>query len=669
MKPTILLVERDRPTRKLLTGILESEGFSVSLEVDSRDASRIFASQPFQAVLVGDIGCGDPIALIETIRGSPQGELIPIFLVDHQQRPEALRSRLVDQLQLSGWLERPIRSEQLLEPLRQQVLPHPGTLADPDSRREQQEVEQGARHFTGAIQGSLDTKPFPELLVEMQRMAADGTLLLKSGRHKKMITLREGYPIAIKSNRLSECLGRILVRAQLISEQDCERSLERMRSSGHRQGTVLLDMGCISPQSLKKALQMQHQLKLFDLFGWQTGEYRFKPEDAPSDEAVPLRSSTAALVLKGIKKRLRGERIEPWLADRLDRYMLPNPDPVLRFQDMGLDEWEDLQLSALDGRCTLAEFLNRGSDRERMAQLAYALTCTGMVVLSEHPSEPLDPDLDDEPEPAPSSRTVLPPPPIQEMPSFDDVPDMSEDQAPQGPSTGLTQVRERLALQIQDWQAKDYYEILGVDRDASRTQIRKAFFSMAKQYHPDRNKHSDSTQVRALAVELFQGICKAQEVLLDEKRRAAYTHEIEQHPADACESPIALPGTAERSSQALEAELLFREGRQAIGREEYHLAKERLAQAVELCPDEGEYLAEWGLAALRAEPSNPAVLSAVESQLGCAASLSPNLDTPHLYLGYCHLAAGKADSAIEEFEKALARNPYCFEALQELRKL
>ncbi|MBI1969102.1 molecular chaperone DnaJ [Candidatus Woesearchaeota archaeon] len=63
--------------------------------------------------------------------------------------------------------------------------------------------------------------------------------------------------------------------------------------------------------------------------------------------------------------------------------------------------------------------------------------------------------------------------------------------------------------------AKDYYQIMGVSKNASKEEIKKAYKKLAKQYHPDLNKSPD-------AAEKFKEINEAAAVLGDDKKREQY---------------------------------------------------------------------------------------------------------------------------------------------------
>ena len=63
---------------------------------------------------------------------------------------------------------------------------------------------------------------------------------------------------------------------------------------------------------------------------------------------------------------------------------------------------------------------------------------------------------------------------------------------------------------------EDYYRILGVEREASKDDLKKAYRKLALQYHPDRNPGDKEAERR------FKDINEAYEVLRDDQKRAAY---------------------------------------------------------------------------------------------------------------------------------------------------
>ena len=60
---------------------------------------------------------------------------------------------------------------------------------------------------------------------------------------------------------------------------------------------------------------------------------------------------------------------------------------------------------------------------------------------------------------------------------------------------------------------RDYYEVLGLGKDASQDEIKKAYRKLARQYHPDVNKAAD-------AEDKFKEVKEAYDVLSDDQKRA-----------------------------------------------------------------------------------------------------------------------------------------------------
>jgi molecular chaperone DnaJ len=72
---------------------------------------------------------------------------------------------------------------------------------------------------------------------------------------------------------------------------------------------------------------------------------------------------------------------------------------------------------------------------------------------------------------------------------------------------------------------RDYYEVLGVNRDADEKVIKKAFRRLAMKHHPDRNPDNPKAE------ELFKEAKEAYETLTDPNKRAAYYYRYSQSQA------------------------------------------------------------------------------------------------------------------------------------------
>ena len=64
---------------------------------------------------------------------------------------------------------------------------------------------------------------------------------------------------------------------------------------------------------------------------------------------------------------------------------------------------------------------------------------------------------------------------------------------------------------------RDYYEVLGVGRNASKEEMKKAYRKLAMEYHPDRNPGN------AEAEEKFKEAAEAYEILSHDEKKAKYS--------------------------------------------------------------------------------------------------------------------------------------------------
>lgn len=670
----VLVVDDDRNVQRMLADALTRQGFRVTVERDGEAALAAFERHPFDVVLLDVLlPALNGYEVARRIKSTPRGERTPVLMLSGIYKTKLHQAQAVERHGAAGFVEKPFKLNQLFGKL-EGVLgdrfpqpppapagngaPEPASepLADPRAEAEASLVESTSAESTSAEagpagpaadRGDFRDRTFPELLADLHRRRATGALLLRRDKVKKIVFFRGGAPESVKSNRLSECLGRVMVRERMISEADCEESLKRMKAMGRQQGTVLIEMGCISPHNLRYALELQLRLKLLEVFGWRKGEFQFNARAQPPAETVRLQMSTAAIVYEGVRRSYDAARLREALGDIAAKWVHPAEDPLFAAQDMSLGEEESGLLALMDGSRTVRELRRRGPlsplDTDRFL---YALLASQMVELrtERRIGPPLPPRITAAAAPAPGDRP------------WDDEEEVLEleDEVPATDDEG--HLRERLLGTLAAMRRMDYFELLGIAPDAPAHAVQSAAVELLREYRVD--DAAGSAEVQGLVQQITELVGKAHDTLADPGARARYQAELREGGVK--------HEVGDAVGRMLEAESAFRTGEQLLAGGDLPGAHAAFAEAVRLQPEEGEFLALLGWTTHVRAPADGDAARQALTLLGGAVEKSPALDRAHLYKGHVHKALGQTAEAQGEYEKAVECNPGCTEALREL---
>lgn len=369
MAPTLLCVDDDRSLCQILERALCAEGLSVTLAHDGEAAlvaARALA--PDLVLLDLQLPKRDGFSVLEALRAErgPLGETPVVLLSGCTRTPQYLQR--AEELRAAAFLVKPVPLDDLIEVVRKTIGVAPGARSAGAS------AELGEAR---ALAGDLRQVPFPALLHHLHGLRASGVLRLESGKKRKALQLREGRPVAVKSNLVGECLGNRLLVSERITREELDESLRRRRVGEGMQGEILVAMHLLSERELAEALQEQADEKLFEIFEWRAGTFRFELDARlEGANALPAERSPANVILDGVRRRFPLEIVDAHLAGIAECWLAPNESPFYRFQDIDLDPGEDFLLSALDGRVRVADL---GEQGEATRRTLYGLLVTGLL--------------------------------------------------------------------------------------------------------------------------------------------------------------------------------------------------------------------------------------------------------------------------------------------------
>lgn len=618
----LLILDHDRFTQRLLAEALNKEGFVVTVEREGGRALRLLEQHRFSLVLLNaELAPGGGLTWAFKARSLLQERTTPLVAFSDAPLPKERGDLRCDAI-----LQKPVRLPELIHTVRL-LLKQPVDV--PSSWQE------------------LSRTDAPTLLGELYAQRATGALRLRKGKVKKVVYLRDGVPLFIRSNLLGECLGQWLVKTQQLTQEACDASVERMKATRKLQGTVLLEMGAITPRLLEQALSMQQCIKLWELFSWTTGEYDFRASSDLPAHTLEMGRNSAQLIVEGLRRQGLPERLSRVLREKAKAFVHRHADARLAQQPLELSPKEQAWFLLIDGRRQLEELLQSPLLEPGNAHALLAgLLAAQVVELHDTAQAPTPPPLPKKkPAPSPAHSTGM------RIPEFA----LKSDTRP-----GTADARQTLLETAAHLKSLDYFELLGVSTDASPEEVKRAYFARAREFHPDRHFRSASAEVRQVAQSIYDLFSTAHETLIEPSERERYLQ--------ALASGVKRSATVE-IEHILEGEQHFREGENWLRRKNYAQAAQCFGKAAQVSPHEGEYLALWAWAVFQEQPNVREKAEWALERLAEAIRHSPRLDKCYLFAGYIHKSMGAPRAAQRQFELALQANPGCTEALRELRLL
>nr|AYM52651.1 response regulator [Aggregicoccus edonensis] len=230
----------------------------------------------------------------------------------------------------------------------------PSTQVRPPTPGRPHEGPTGAVTTPGMRRGELRDN-LPSLFTAFYLSRETGELGVQRGKVKKVVYFEKGTPVFALSNLLADRFGQFLVRVGKIKPEQLQDATAVAEATKRRTGDVLVERGLLKDTERLYYIGQQVKAIIYSLFAWEDGTYVMSFKEKAAAESIKLDVHPANLIVRGVKKLYKPERLRRMLQPE-DR-LLPSVAPAYQLNEVELERWEAELLPKIDGNRTVAELL------------------------------------------------------------------------------------------------------------------------------------------------------------------------------------------------------------------------------------------------------------------------------------------------------------------------
>ncbi|HEX9724669.1 MAG TPA: DUF4388 domain-containing protein [Vicinamibacteria bacterium] len=508
------------------------------------------------------------------------------------------------------------------------------------------------------MQGNLSQETLAGVIRSLYIDRRSGILHLEKDGITKRIYFKKGSMIFANSDVNEDRIGEFLIRQGAIERSSFEMAAKVAKETRKRFGKTIAEMGYMTPEDMQARVTEQIQAIIYSLFLWRSGQWKLEPHEDPVDEDIMLNLSTADVILEGTR---RMDDIDAMRRDvgNSNGMLRHSENPLLLYQKISLTPSEGFVLSRVDGVSTVSDIAAISPlGEEETIRCIYGLVSAGVLEIQGREQQPAQPARVEE------EKVDIPMPEVETLDRS-----AAAQPKPAGPSPEELAIRDDILKRHAALSTATLYDLLGISMNVSGAELKKAYYAMAKKYHPDRHHSPFLHDVHGQLEELFLKVQQAYQKLSDPLARRRYDSSLRTEaprgevpgmspPSGAPTTPGNGPPSTAAQAEAPRptdkmAEAQYREGKRHFTEMRFFDAIQCLREAVRLAPETGHYHKLLAQALVK----NPHWRKEAEEHFQKA--LESDQFDPEIFvgLGEIYEAAGMSSRAQKMFAQALNYDP------------